>query len=106
MANIPQASAGLQALNVSSQTRPHHRGSEIVTSDPLPRSSYRGPRPSRHSLRSDSDQPKTPCLELRSFFSGRARRLADEIEQGLPVEPRELMLLVQAAREIITLEAA
>ena len=52
------------------------------------------------------DSFEVPGRELRHFFSDRAKRLAEEAEQGAPIEPRELMLLVTAAREIIAFEAA
>lgn len=53
-----------------------------------------------------SDSLEVPGCELRQFFSEQARQLATEAEQGAPIEPRELMLLVQTAREIIAFEAA
>lgn len=81
-----------------------HRGVEVVVSAPLPRRAYSGPRPNRPASASIHQQCR--CMELRSFFGERARKLADEVEQGLPVEPRELMLLVETAREIISLEKA
>ena len=50
-------------------------------------------------------ESKAPGTELREYFGHRARKLASEIERGLPVEPREIALLVKAAREIVALEA-
>ena len=87
----------------NSNTRATNR--EVVQSAPLPRRAYSGPRPNRPSY-SHHDQLPVPGTELRQFFSDRARRLADETEQGLPIKPRELVLLVEAARAILSFEAA
>lgn len=46
------------------------------------------------------------CNELRSFFASNLRRVADSTERGRRINPREVSLLVQTAREIISLEAA
>jgi hypothetical protein len=51
-------------------------------------------------------QRDIPGAELRRFFSDHARKIADEAEHRLPIEPREIELLVQAARAIIHLEKA
>jgi hypothetical protein len=79
--------------------QPKKRGWEIARSAPLPRQCYSGPRPNHRS-------PEVPGRKLRSFFSGNARKLADQADRGLPIDPRELLLLVQTVREITAIEAA
>lgn len=81
-----------------------HRGVEVVVSAPLPRRAYSGPRPNRPA--SASIHPQSQCMELRGFFGERARKIAAEAELGLPIETRELLLLVETARQIISLEKA
>jgi hypothetical protein len=51
------------------------------------------------------NQEAKAAQELRSFFGQHARVLAAKAEHGDPINPRELMLLVNAAREIISFEA-
>ena len=53
-----------------------------------------------------ADQSEVPGCELRLFLGERARQLADQAEQGLPIEPRALLLLVNVVREILALEKA
>lgn len=77
----------------------------VVRSAERPRSAYLGPRPLRTS-RFHQDQPQVPGAELRQFFGDHARKLANQTEQGFPVNVRELELLIKIAREIIAIEKA
>lgn len=51
-----------------------------------------------------SDSLEVPGCELRQFFSEQARQLATEAEQGAPINPQDLLMLVNTARAIIVFE--
>lgn len=68
-------------------------GSEIVTSAPLPRSSYRGPRPHRRS--------KAISLEtLQGLLRGEASIYVSQVDRQLPLISDRLLKLAWLASEL------